>query len=90
MAKFASEKHAIGNCDRCDNTYPLKKLKFLTIRMKITNIRVCPDCFEADHPQYKLGTFKVFDPQALENPRPAKNDDRILIPAVPLRSGNQP
>lgn len=88
MAKFASEKHAIGNCDLCDFTYPLKTLKFLTIRMKVTNLRVCPSCFSKDHPQYRLGSFKVFDPQALENPRPAKNDDRILVPATPLRTGN--
>ena len=78
MAQFASEKIAVGDCDRCGITYPLKKLKFLTIRMKRTNIRVCPDCYEADHPQYKLGTFKITDPQALKNPRPADNSDRAL------------
>lgn len=88
MSQFASEKKAIGDCDRCGITWPLKQLKFLTIRMKRTNIRVCPDCYEADHPQYKLGTFKVFDPQALRNPRPAKNDDRTLTPAVSPTTGN--
>jgi len=59
-------------------TFPLKKLRFLVIRMKKTNLRVCPSCWEKDHPQHKLGTFKVFDPQALQNPRPARNDDRVL------------
>ena len=85
---FASEKRAIGNCDRCDSTYPLKELKFLVIRMKKTNLRVCPSCFEVDHPQYKLGTFKVIDPQALQNPRPANNSDRTLTPAVSPTTGD--
>jgi len=85
---FASEKKAIGECDRCGFTLPLKELKFLTIRMKRVPLRVCSECFEADHPQFKQGTFKVFDPQALKNPRPADNVDRTLIPAAPLLTGN--
>jgi hypothetical protein len=85
---FASEKRAIGDCDRCGLTYPLKELKFVTIRMKKTNIRVCPECFELDHPQFKLGTFKVFDPQALKDPRPADNADRTLIPAATDTQGD--
>lgn len=75
---FASEKRAIGDCDFCGLTYPLKKLKFVTIRMKVTNLRACPDCWSKDHPQHKQGTFKIFDPQALKNPRPADNADRAL------------
>ena len=82
MSQFASDKTAIGLCDRCGITYPLKELKYLTIRLKRTNWRVCPSCFEPDHPQFKLGTFKIFDPQALKNPRPADNSDRTLIPAA--------
>ena len=88
MAEFASEKRAIGECDRCGFTYPLKELKFLTIRMKRTKTRVCSSCFEADHPQYKLGTFKIVDPQGLQNPRPADNADRTLAPAVSPTTGN--
>jgi len=79
---FASEKRSLGDCDRCGITWELKKLKFLTIRMRKTNIRVCPDCWEKDHPQHKQGTFKIFDPQALKNPRPADNADRTLTPAA--------
>lgn len=89
MSKYASEKKAIGDCDICGMTYPLKELKFLTIRMKKTNFRACPTCWSVDHPQYKLGTFKITDPQALQNPRPANNADRTLIPAAPLKTGNQ-
>lgn len=85
---FASEKIAIGNCDRCGFTRPLRTLKTLTIRMKKVNIRVCPECWEPDHPQYKQGTFKVFDPQALKNPRPENNADRVLTPAISPTTGN--
>lgn len=88
MAQFASEKRAIGDCDRCGFTFPLKKLKFLIIRMKHVPLRVCPACWEKDHPQYKQGTFKIVDPQALKNPRPADNSDRVLISAAPLLNGN--
>lgn len=70
MSQFASEKHALGLCARCNFAYPLKTLKYLTVRMKRTKTRVCPECWEADHPQYKLGTFPVYDPQALQNARP--------------------
>lgn len=89
MTHYASEKIAIGDCDFCGLTWPLKKLKWITIRMKKTNLRVCPDCWTPDHPQYKLGTFKITDPQALKNPRPANNSDRTLIPQAPLLTGNQ-
>jgi len=88
MTRYASENKAIGDCDRCGVTRPLKELKFLTIRMKKTNIRVCSDCFEADHPQYKLGTFKVIDPQALQDPRPPDNADRALTPAATNTPGD--
>ena len=68
--KFAQGKNAISICDRCGQRYPLRKLKQLTIKQKLTNIKVCPSCFEPDHPQLLLGLFPVFDPQALRNPRP--------------------
>ena len=33
-------------------------------------LRVCPPCFDEDHPQLQLGKQKVIDAQALQNPRP--------------------
>jgi hypothetical protein len=41
----------------------------LTIKTKNVNILTCPECWEADHPQLKLGMFPVSDPQAVRNPR---------------------
>lgn len=68
--KFASGKHAIAQCDRCGFRFKLKQLKSLTIKTKNVNILVCSECFEADHPQLKLGMYPVTDPMALRNPRP--------------------
>jgi hypothetical protein len=49
--------------------YLLKTLRPLTIKTKITNILVCPACYEPDQPQLQLGMWPIFDPQALRNPR---------------------
>ncbi len=69
-SNFASGKRAIAECDRCGQRYKLKELKKLTIKTKLTNILVCPTCFDPDHPQLQLGMYPVNDPQALRNPRP--------------------
>jgi hypothetical protein len=67
--KFSSGKFSIAQCDRCGFRFKLSKLKTLVIKTKAVNIRVCPECWEADHPQLKLGMFPVNDPQAVRNPR---------------------
>ena len=69
-AKYASGKWAISICDRCGFRFKLKDLRKLTIKTHQVNIKVCRTCWEADHPQLKLGMFPVYDPQALREPRP--------------------
>lgn len=68
--QFSSGKFSISECDRCGFRFKLTKLKKLTIKTKQVNIKVCPECWEADHPQLKLGMFPVNDPQAVREPRP--------------------
>lgn len=68
--KFSSGKNAIAECDRCGFRYKLTELKPLTIKTKVTNIIVCPSCWEPDQPQLQLGMYPVNDPQAVRNPRP--------------------
>jgi hypothetical protein len=68
--RFASGKNSIAECDRCGFRYKLKVLKELVIKGKKTNIKVCQNCWEEDHPQLMLGTFPVDDPQAIREPRP--------------------
>ena len=75
--RFASEKRAIALCDRCAFRYPLKKLRPYVVLGKIINQRVCPTCWEPDHPQLWVGIIgsrkAADDPQALRNPRPDTN-----------------
>ena len=68
--QFSSGKNAIAECDRCGFRYKLTELKRLTIKTKVTNILVCPTCWEPDQPQLQLGMYPVNDPQAVRNPRP--------------------
>jgi hypothetical protein len=68
--KFASSKRAIAECDICGFRYKLRKLKELIIKDTPTQIMACPECWNPSHPQLKLGTFPVEDPQAIRNPRP--------------------
>lgn len=67
---FSTGKHSIAECDRCGFRYKLHALKELVVRDANTNIFVCSECFEADHPQNQQGKYPVYDPQAVENPRP--------------------
>lgn len=68
--KYASGKHSIAECDRCGQRYMLKELRKLTIKTKMVNIKVCPECWEPDQPQLQLGMYPVYDPQAVREPRP--------------------
>ena len=80
---FASGKHAIATCDRCGMVYPLKELKRLTIKLKLTPMKVCHACFEPDHPQWMTGMIPIIDPQALREPRPDQSLNQIrAIPVV--------
>jgi len=75
--RFASYKRAFGFCDRCGQRYDLKRLNKYYIMGKLINDKVCPECWDPDHPQNWvgiLGSQKVSnDPQALREPRPDAN-----------------
>lgn len=68
--RYASGKHAWGECDICGVAYKLHELKRLTINLAKTNLLACPDCWVPDQPQYRVGRKPVIDPQALRDPRP--------------------
>lgn len=67
---FARGTWAYGNCDRCAQRWPLNELKFEVRNQVLTKTRTCPDCFDPDHPQNRLGRLKIRDPQALIDARP--------------------
>jgi len=68
--KFASAKFSIAECDRCGFRFKLTQLKTLVIKTKNVNIKVCPECWEQDHPQLQLGMYPVEDAIGVRNPRP--------------------
>jgi hypothetical protein len=69
-SRFSSGKFAIAECDRCAFRYKLTELKNLVIKTKNVSIKVCPNCWDPDHPQLQLGLYPVNDPQAVREPRP--------------------
>jgi hypothetical protein len=66
---FATGKKAPGICDRCGWTWKLSKLKNEIVNLNRTNLLVCPDCWDPDHPQNLAGRIDYTDAQALRNPR---------------------
>jgi hypothetical protein len=46
------------------------KKRVFEFKTKNINLLVCPTCWEPDQPQLQLGMYPVYDPQALQNPRP--------------------
>ena len=73
--EFASGKHAFGFCDRCGQRYDLKELRWEFEDKRRNSLRVCDACLDLDHPQLQLGRFRVYDPQAISDPRPDLSQD---------------
>ena len=68
--RFASNKRALAECDVCGFQYKLKELRSLVVKNRVTNLKACPECWDADHPQNQLGLYPVADAQAVRDPRP--------------------
>ena len=74
--KYASAKYSIAQCDRCNFRYKLKDLRTQTLKTKPYKVKVCKTCWDPDQPQLQLGMYPVYDPQAVEEPRP---DNSYLV-----------
>jgi hypothetical protein len=68
--RFSSGKNSIAECDRCGFRYKLTLLKKLVVKTKTYDLKVCPQCWDPDHPQLLLGMYPVDDPQGVRDPRP--------------------
>ena len=66
---FAAGTYAYGYCDRCSQRYMLSELTFQVVKLKVTGLRVCPQCLDVDHPQLQQGMYPVEDAIALRDPR---------------------
>ena len=75
-SKYASGKHSISQCDRCNFRYKLKELRIQVLKTKPYKIKVCKTCWDPDQPQLQLGMYPVNDPQAVREPRP---DNSYLV-----------
>ena len=84
MANFATGRKAIAECDRCGMQFPLKKLKTEIIKTKKYNLKVCPECWDPDHPQLLLGMQPIIEAIALREPR----IDTTYITAGLIADGN--
>ena len=67
--QFSSGKFAIAQCDRCGFRFKLSVLRKEVIKTKKYDLKVCPECWDPDHPQLQLGMYPVEDPQAVREPR---------------------
>jgi len=74
-AKYVVGKNVPGICDRCGFRYKLRQLRKLTINSVQVDLKVCPECWEEDHPQNMQGRYPVYDPQTVRDPRPDTSDD---------------
>jgi len=52
--RFSSGKFAISQCDRCGFRFKLKRLKYEVVKTKLYQLKVCPECWDPDHPQLQL------------------------------------
>ena len=90
---FASGKRALAICDVCGFSCKLRELRDLIVKGKTTNIKACPECWNPDQPQLRLGEFPVDDPQALRNPRPDftefAQERALILPVVGVRAVGQ-
>lgn len=85
MARFAAGKKSFALCDRCGQRFPYQQLKPEVENRKPNGLRVCPPCFDEDHPQLQLGRVKVIDAQALRHPRPDRVEPASNIAAFASR-----
>lgn len=68
--RFARRDNALSECDICGFRFKLGQLKEIIVKDVPVHILACPECWNPSHPQLKLGTFPVQDPQAVRDPRP--------------------
>jgi len=69
MPSYSHNRKTIGYCDRCSWEYPLSSLSKESVNGKRQSLKVCPSCFDGDHPQNFIGKRGSEDNQALMNSR---------------------
>lgn len=75
-ARYASDKNALGICERCAEKMPLRLLR---PDGQYPELRVCSDCWDPKHPQESLPP--TFDPISLRDPTgdPEKAQASVIV-----------
>jgi hypothetical protein len=68
--KYATSAWALGLCDRCGFSYPLRELHREIYDLRPNGLKVCSTCLDKDSPQLQIGRVNSNDPQSLRDPRP--------------------
>lgn len=68
MSNFASERYAIGICDRCGRTFKLKKLRNESKNLNYSSIKVCEDCFDKENLQAVGSSLVIRHDTTLKDP----------------------
>jgi len=84
-----SKKPDAGICDRCNFRYKMSELRSEVVRGADQNNRICPHCYDHDHPQNFVGQRSVSDKMTVEDARPDRGDYRKLFSWSPV-GGNMP
>lgn len=87
--RFAKGKKSRAQCDRCGNVVKYQTLKNQVVSGRLTNLWVCEDCLDEDHPQWRVRFLRVDDATALRHPRVFQQTFRTL-PNTPTFDINQP
>tara|TARA_R100001509_G_scaffold1855_1_gene1587 strand:- start:13563 stop:14297 length:735 start_codon:yes stop_codon:yes gene_type:complete len=77
MGAFAAGKHSQAICDRCGQQYD-----YLQLKKEWNGLLVCPECYEPKHPQLDP-PYSRPDPEALQNPRPARKEPVVVFVGAP-------
>lgn len=67
---YARGRKAFGYCDVCCFRCKLDELRSLIVKGTVTDIKACRECWNPDQPQLHVGEEPMWDPQALQFPRP--------------------
>jgi hypothetical protein len=74
-----SGKFTLGLCDRCSQRYSLGELKWEIVNSEQTGRRLCADCWDVDHPQYRLSKVKLGDEFTVPDIRPQSDADATRV-----------
>lgn len=73
-----------GTCDRCGWRWPLDQLRPESIRGMKQDNKICPDCWDQDHPQNFLNQRSVVDKMVVEDARPDSSLFKSLFSWNPI------